>query len=204
VELSKNLEAVGADALLSVTPYYNKTTQRGLVVHFNEIAKAVKLPFILYNVPTRTNLNIAPDTLAELSKTENIVGVKECNFDQAVDVILKCEKDFTVYAGDDGIALPVMAWGGLGVISVVSNILPKDTHEMCAKYFAGDYEGAREVALRLYPLIQPLFCEVSPIPVKEAMNLMGFAVGKCRLPLVEISEGGGKTVKDALTKYGLI
>ena len=204
VELSKKLEAIGADALLSVAPYYNKTTQRGLVAHFGECAKAVKLPFILYNVPTRTNLNIAPDTLGELSKTENIVGLKECNLDQVADVMLKCEKDFAVYAGDDGIVLPLMAWGGLGVISVLSNIIPKDVHAICAKFFAGDIEGARALALGTFNLFRALFCEVSPIPVKEAMNQMGFAVGPCRLPLVPISEGGKKTVKDALAAYGLI
>ena len=204
VELSRKLEAAGADALLSVTPYYNKTTQRGLVVHFTECAKAVKLPFILYNVPSRTNLNIAPDTLAELSKNESVVAVKECNFDQIPDVIYKCEKDFVIYSGDDMIVLPVMAWGGLGVISVASNIIPKDISELCAKFFAGDIAGARDISLRAVPLFRALFCEVSPIPVKEAMNLMGLNVGACRLPLVEISEGNKKTVKGALEAYGLL
>ena len=204
VELAKKLEAVGADALLSVTPYYNKTTQGGLVAHFNKQAGAVKLPVILYNVPTRTNLNIAPATLAELSKTENIVGVKECNADQVPDTLLKCEKDFTIYAGDDGIVLPLMSWGGLGVISVVSNVIPKDIHDLCAKFFAGDLEGARAIALGTFQLFRALFCEVSPIPIKEAMNQMGLAVGQCRLPLVGISEGGRKTVKEALAAYGLI
>jgi len=204
VELSKALESVGADALLSVAPYYNKTTQKGLVAHFNACADAVKLPVILYNVPTRTNLNIAPGTLAELSKTVNIVGIKECNLDQVPDSKLICESDFAFYAGDDGIALPMMAWGGIGAISVMSNIIPKDTHTMCEKYFAGDLEGAREIALKTFPLFRALFCEVSPIPIKEAMNLMGLGVGFCRLPLVGISEGGRKTVKGALEAYGLI
>ena len=204
VELSKKLEAIGADALLSVTPYYNKTTQRGLVAHFTASAKAVKLPFILYNVPVRTALNIAPETLGELSKTENIVGVKECNFDQVPEVMNRCEKDFAIYAGDDGIVLPLMGWGGLGVISVMSNIIPKDTHNICAKFFAGDIEGAREIALRSFPLFRSLFCEVSPIPVKEAMNQMGFDVGECRLPLVGISDANRKVVKGALEAYGLI
>jgi len=204
VELAKMLEDAGADALLSVTPYYNKTTQRGLVAHFTESAKAAKLPFILYNVPTRTNLNIAPETLGELSKVENIVGVKECNAEQVPETINKAEKDFAVYAGDDGIVLPLMSWGGLGVISVLSNIVPKDVHDLCAKFFAGDLAGAREIALRSCALIKALFCEVSPIPIKEAMNLMGFAVGGCRLPLVGISESGGKTVRAALEGYGLL
>ena len=204
VELSKKLEDAGADALLSVTPYYNKTTQRGLVAHFNKCAQATSLPVILYNVPSRTNLNIAPDTLGELSKTANIVGVKECNFDQVPDSILKCEKDFVIYAGDDGLALPMMVWGGLGVISVLSNIVPGDIHNLCAKYFAGDIEGARGIALRTFPLFRALFCEVSPIPIKEAMALMGMGVGDCRLPLVEISEAGRKLVRSALEAYGLI
>ena len=204
VELSKILEGVGADALLCVTPYYNKTTQRGLVAHFGECAKAVKLPIILYNVPSRTNLNIAPGTLGELSKVENIVGVKECNFDQVPDSMLACEKDFAIYAGDDGLALPMMSWGGLGVISVLSNIIPGDIHDLCAKYLAGDREGSQEIALSTFPLFRALFCEVNPIPIKEAMNLMGMGVGPCRLPLVEISEANKKTVKGALEAYGLI
>jgi 4-hydroxy-tetrahydrodipicolinate synthase len=204
VELSKMLEDAGADALLSVTPYYNKTTQRGLVAHFNECAKAVKLPFILYNVPTRTNLNMGPEALGELSKTENIVGVKECNADQVAECILKCEKDFAIYAGDDGLALPLMSWGGYGVISVMSNIIPREMRDLCAKYFSGDIAGAREIALRTFNLFRALFCEVSPIPIKEAMNLLGMNVGQCRLPLVGISEGGARTVKEALAAYGLI
>jgi 4-hydroxy-tetrahydrodipicolinate synthase len=204
VELSKMLESVGADALLSVTPYYNKTTQRGLIAHFNECANAVKLPFIIYNVPSRTALNIAPATLGELSRTENIVGVKECNLDQVPEVINASEKDFVIYSGEDGNILPLMGWGGLGVISVMSNIIPKDTHNICDKYLCGDVAGAREIALRSFPLFRALFCEVSPIPIKEAMNLMGLSVGQCRLPLVGISDAGRNTVKDALSAYGLI
>ena len=204
IDLAVKLEDVGADALLSVAPYYNKTTQLGLVAHFNAQAKSVKLPVIVYNVPTRTNLNIAPATVGELSRTENIVGIKECNLDQVPEVINAGEKDFAVYAGDDGIAVPLIAWGGLGSISVMSNIIPKDTHELCAKALAGDFEGARAIALRSFPLFRSLFVEVSPIPIKEAMNMLGFNVGQCRLPLVGISDGGRKAVKDALTAYGLL
>lgn len=203
-ELSKKLEEAGADALLAVTPYYNKTSQKGLIAHFGASARSVKLPFILYNVPSRTGLNIAPDTLGELSKIENIVGIKECNLEQVPEVILKCGGDFAIYAGDDGIALPLMAWGGLGVISVMANIIPKDTRDMCAKYFAGDFDGAKAIALNTFPLFRALFCEVNPIPVKEAMNLMGFGVGEGRLPLVSISEGNRKIVKGALEAYGLL
>ena len=204
VDLSKSLEDVGADALLSVTPYYNKTTQKGLVTHFDIIAKSVKLPIIIYNVPSRTNLNVAPDTFASLSKIENIVGVKECNLDQVGETILKCEKDFTIYTGEDGCVLPLLAWGGKGVISVMSNIIPKDTHDLCQKFFDGDLEGARNIQLKAVPLIKALFCEVNPIPVKEAMNMMGMDVGECRLPLVGMMDSNKKFLREALEAYGLL
>ena len=204
VDLAKALEAVGADAILAVTPYYNKTTQRGLVVHFNTMAAAVKLPVILYNVPVRTNLNIMPETMAELSKTENIVAVKECNLEQVGADVRYCEKDFTIYSGEDANLLPLMSWGGKGVISVMANIIPGDTHDICAKFISGDIEGAREIALKTLSLVKALFCEVSPIPIKEAMNQLGMNVGLCRLPLVEISSGGRETVRAALKEYGLI
>jgi 4-hydroxy-tetrahydrodipicolinate synthase len=204
VELSKSLEALGVDALLSVTPYYNKTTQRGLIAHFSAVSSAVKLPVILYNVPARTNLNIAPETLGELSKIENIVGVKECNLDQVPAVINACEKDFYVYSGEDANILPLMSWGGKGVISVMANIIPRDTHDICAKFLEEDLEGARRISLKTINLVKALFCEVSPIPTKEAMNQLGMDVGQCRLPLVEISPAGRETVRKALVEYGLL
>ena len=204
IELSQSLEAAGADALLSVSPYYNKTTQKGLVSHFNCIANQVKLPIILYNVPSRTNLNINPETQAELSKTENIIGIKECNLDQVGESMNRCEKDFAFYSGEDANVLPMLAFGGLGVISVMSNIIPKDTHDLCARFFEGNLAEARAIQLRTLQLVKALFNETSPIPLKEAMNLLGMQVGACRLPLVEISEGSRKLLIDALQAYGLL
>jgi len=204
IYLSKALQDTGADGLLSVTPYYNKTTQSGLIAHFKAIAEAVDLPIILYNVPSRTNLNIMPTTLGELSKVENIVGVKECNLEQVAENVNCCEKDFVIYSGEDANVLPLMIWGGMGVISVMANLIPKDTQDMCAKFLAGDYAGAREISLKTIDLVKALFCEVSPIPTKEAMNQLGMEVGDCRLPLVEISPAGRETVRKALRKYGLL
>lgn len=204
IALSKALEAVGVDGLLSVTPYYNKTTQRGLVAHFGAIAGSVGLPIILYNVPSRTNLNISPDALAELSKIENIVGVKECNLDQVGETLTKCEKDFAIYSGEDANILPLMAWGGLGVITTMGNIIPKDTRDICAAFFAGDLETARAIQKRTLRLIKALFCEVNPMPLKEAMNQAGFGVGPCRLPLVDVADGSKKLIREALLAYGLI
>ena len=204
IELSKKIESVGVDALLSVNPYYNKTTQKGLVAHYKMIAASVKLPIILYNVPARTNLNILPETMGELSKIENIAGVKECNLDQVGDVINCCEQDFAIYSGEDANILPLMVWGGIGVISVMANIIPKDTHDICAKYFAGDIEGARKISLKTLNLVKALFCEVNPIPVKEAMNQMGMNVGVGRMPLVDISPSGRERVRKALDEYGLL
>ena len=203
IDLSRTLEEVGVDALLHVTPYYNKTTQAGLVAHFTATAQAVKIPIILYNVPGRTNLNMMPETLAELSKVENIVGVKECNLDQLAASINYCESDFAFYSGEDANILPLMLWGGKGVISVMANIIPRDTHDLCAKYFAGDIDGARKIALKTIDLVKALFCEVSPVPTKEAMNQLGMGVGICRLPLIEISAGGREAVRKALAQYGL-
>lgn len=204
IALSKALEAVGVDGLLSVTPYYNKTTQKGLVAHFKAIAGNVGLPIILYNVPSRTNLNISPDALAELSKTENIVAVKECNLDQVGETLTKCESDFAIYSGEDANILPLMAWGGLGVITTMGNIVPKDTRDICAAYFAGDIETARAIQKRTLRLIKALFCEVNPMPLKEAMNQAGFGVGPCRLPLVDVTDASKKMIREALLAYGLI
>ena len=202
IELSVALESIGADGLLLVTPYYNKTTQTGIVAHFAEIAKAVRLPIIVYNVPARTNLNIAPDTLAELSRIENIVGVKECNFDQVGESRNKCEPDFMLYSGEDANVLPLLAMGGFGVISTIANILPRETHDLCARFFAGDLEGARELQLKEMQLVRALFCEVNPIPLKEAMNMLGHGVGHCRLPLVDMGEANKKLLRNALAAYG--
>ncbi|MGE5612854.1 MAG: 4-hydroxy-tetrahydrodipicolinate synthase [Bacillota bacterium] len=204
VSLSKEAEKVGADAILSVTPYYNKTTQQGLYEHFKFIAESLNIPVILYNVPSRTNLNINPETLQKLSRIENIVGIKECNLNQAGEVINLCGDDFTVYSGEDGLVLPIMSLGGKGVISVMANIIPRDTHDLVEKYLKGDIEGSRKIQLKALELIRALFIEVSPIPIKEAMNLMGMNVGRCRLPLVEMSGANREILIKAMRNYGLI
>jgi 4-hydroxy-tetrahydrodipicolinate synthase len=203
VEQSKRLEGVGADALLSVTPYYNKTTQAGLIAHYAGIAGAVGLPIILYNVPGRTSMNIDPPTLGELSRIDNIVGVKECNTDQLGECVNLCAPDFAFYTGEDPNVLTLLAWGGIGVISVVSNVIPGDTHGLVAKWAAGDTAGARAAQLKMLPLIKALFCEVNPIPVKEALNIMGFGVGRPRLPLVPASPAAHDRLAAELAAYGV-
>jgi len=204
IELSKYAEDVGADAILSVTPYYNKTTQRGLYEHFKAIAESIKIPVILYNVPSRTNLNINPETMKALSEIENITAVKECNLSQVGDIVNLCGDDFTVYSGEDANVVPLLALGGKGVISVMANIIPKDTHDMVIKFLEGDIEGSRKIQLKTLNLIKALFIEVNPIPVKAAMNLMNMNVGKCRMPLVDMSEKNLEILKNAMKEYGLI
>lgn len=178
--------SVGADAVLAVTPYYNKTTQQGLVAHFRAVADASPLPVILYNVPSRTNVNLIPETVLNLSAHENIIGNKEAsgNIAQVSEIIRLCGDQLPVYSGNDEMTLPVLALGGVGVISVAANIVPKAMHNLCTAFFDGDLDRARELQFALLPLIDALFLEVNPIPVKEAMALMGFAVGEVRLPLV--------------------
>lgn len=204
IELSKFAEEAGADAILSVAPYYNKTTQKGLFEHFRLIAESVNIPVILYNVPSRTNLNINPETVKALSAIENIVGIKECNFAQVGEILNLCGDGFSVYSGEDGLALPLLAMGGKGVISVMANIIPKDTHDLVAKFMSGDLEGSRRIQLQTVALIKALFCEVSPIPVKAAMNMLGMEVGACRLPLVEMGEANAKLLRNELVNYGLL
>lgn len=204
VNLTQYAESVGADAVLSVSPYYNKTTQKGLYEHFKLIASSVKVPIILYNVPSRTNLNIDPQTVKTLSEIENITSVKECNLGQVGDIINLCGDDITIYSGNDDQVLPLLALGGKGVISVMANIIPKDTHDLVATFLAGNLSESRNIQLRLLNLIKALFAEVSPIPVKAAMNLMGMNVGKCRLPLVDMSEKNLNYLQDTLKQYGLI
>ena len=204
IHLSKRAEEVGADAILSVTPYYNKTTQEGLYRHFRAIAESIGIPVILYNVPSRTNLNIDPATVVRLAEIDNIVAIKECNLNQAGEIINRCGDDFTVYSGEDALVLPLLSLGGKGVISVMANIIPRDTHDMVAAYLSGDLETARKIQLGALELIRALFIEVSPIPVKEAMNLMGMNVGKCRMPLVEMSDKNREILRKAMKNYGLI
>ena len=205
VQLSAAMQRVGADALLSVTPYYNKATQKGLIRHYTEIANVVDIPIILYNVPSRTGVNIQPETLLELSKIEHIVGVKEAggNISQVAKIAALCGDKVAIYSGDDDMIVPVMSLGGVGVISVLANILPQETHDITARCFAGDFKGARELQLKLYDLIKALFIEVNPIPVKTAMNMLGYNVGELRMPLCEMEEKNAAVLRAELEKLGM-
>lgn len=207
VEMSEYAQSAGADALLVITPYYNKTTQKGLVAHFTEIARHVDIPIIIYNVPSRTSLNMLPETYLELSKhVDNVVGVKEASGDivQVAEIARIMGKSFEIYSGNDDQVIPIMSLGGLGVISVTANIIPAKIHKMTTAYLNGDIERARDMQLELNPLNKALFIETNPIPVKTAMNLMGFNVGPLRLPLVEMSDKNLEYLKSVLTKYGLL
>lgn len=192
IELSKYAEAVGVDGILVVTPYYNKTTQAGLVKHYSEIANSVDLSIILYNVPSRTGLNILPETCLELSKIENIVAIKEAsgNISQVARIAELCKDNLNIYSGNDDQVIPVLSLGGLGVISVLSNIYPKFVHNMVINYLNGNCSEALLSQLNSMKLINTLFSEVNPIPIKEALNILGFNFGTPRLPLVEMSEDG--------------
>ena len=206
IELSKEAESVGADALLVVTPYYNKTSQRGLVTHFTAIADAVNIPIILYNIPGRTGVNINIDTYAELAEHKNIVAVKEAsgNLSYVAQLIAKFGDKLDVYSGNDDQIVPIMSLGGKGVISVLSNIMPKETHDMTQFCLDNDFKSASELQIKLLDLINNLFIDVNPIPVKEAMNLMGMNVGICRMPLIEMSENNADILKASMKKIGLI
>ncbi len=204
IQLSKRAQDVGADAILSVSPYYNKTTQRGLYEHFKVIAESLTIPVILYNVPSRTNLNINPETVQKLAQIDNIIAIKECNFSQVGEIINLCGDDFTVYSGEDGMIVPFLSMGAKGVISVMANIIPYDTHMIVHKFLNGETEESRRMQLKTLELVKALFCEVSPIPLKEAMNLMGLNVGKCRMPLFDISDANRGILIKALKNYGLI
>lgn len=180
---------VGADALLMVTPYYNKTSQAGLVAHYNYVADRVDAPIILYNVPSRTGVNMLPETCAELAKHPNIIGLKEANGDIGSVVKTKhlCGDDLAIYSGNDDQIVPLLSVGGDGVISVLSNLLPKETHDMCQLFFDGDIAASRDLQIKYITLINALFSDVNPIPVKEAMEILGMEVGPCRLPLINMS-----------------
>ena len=206
VEMSKFAEEAGADGILVVTPYYNKTTQQGLIAHYTEIAKSVKLPIIMYSVPGRTGVNILPETCKELSKIENIVAIKEAsgNISQVAKIASLCKDELAIYSGNDDQIIPVLSLGGKGVISVLSNIMPKYTHDMTEKYFEGKVEEATEMQLDVIDLIDALFIEVNPIPVKHALNLMGFNFGKPRLPLIEMSTKNKELMENVMKKHKLI
>ena len=204
IMLSKEAEKCGADALLLVTPYYNKSSQRGLVAHFTAIADAVNIPVIIYDIPGRTGVTIAIDTFKELEKHKNIVAVKEANGDISFVAKLCAETNLDVYSGNDDQIVPIMSLGGKGVISVLSNCLPKETHEMTQFCLNGDFIKAREMQHKYLEFTNALFCEVNPIPVKEALNLMGWNVGSLRLPLYPMAESNAKYLKETMERINLI
>lgn len=205
VELSKKAEELGADALLQVTPYYNKTTQKGLIAHFTAIANAVNIPIILYNIPSRTGVAIAIDTLKELAKLDNIVAVKEASGNISYTAKLAAEvPELYIYSGNDDMILPVLSLGGKGVISVLANIMPKETHEMCRAYFDGDAAKATKMQIEYLDLINDLFIEVNPIPVKTALNMMGKKAGNLRLPLIDMDEKNKEKLAASMKKHGLL
>ena len=206
VNLSKKAEELGADALLCVTPYYNKTSQKGLIAHFTAIANAVKIPIILYNVPSRTGCNILPETAAELAKIDNITAIKEAsgNISQIAKVRQLCGDSLDIYSGNDDQIVPIMSLGGKGVISVLSNVVPKQTHDIAALCLENKWSEALDLAMEYLPLANVLFCDVNPIPVKEAMNLLGKNVGECRLPLIRMEEAKIEKLRTALKNAGLL
>lgn len=205
IDLSTFAEEVGADGILVVAPYYNKTTQKGLYAHIEAIAKSVTLPIILYNIPGRTGgLGFSIDTLKKLAQIPNVNAIKEATGDLAFAAQVAAETDLVIYAGNDDIIVPMMSLGGKGVISVVANILPQETHDICADFAAGNIEKSRESFLSLLDLIHALFIEVNPIPVKTAMNLMGFGMGKFRMPLCEMEDSNLEKLKATLQKHGLL
>lgn len=206
IKMSKYAEEAGADALLVVTPYYNKTTQKGLVAHYKAIAESVSLPIIMYSVPSRTGVNITPETCLELSKIENIVAIKEAsgNISQVAKIASLCKDNLDIYSGNDDQVIPLLSLGGKGVISVLSNVMPKYTHEMVHKYLDGDVKEASKMQLDVLDLIDALFCEVNPIPVKYALNLMGYNFGKPRMPLIELSDSNKEKLEEIMKKHNLI
>ncbi len=203
-ELIKEVKKIGADGLLLVTPYYNKTSKKGLVKHYEVLAGASDLPVCLYNVPSRTGVNIDVDVLKELAKIDNVVAIKEAsgNISYAAKIAAQVP-DLTMYSGNDNMIVPIMSLGGKGVISVVSNILPLDTHNICEYYLKGETDKSRDLQLKMLELINDLFIEVNPIPVKAAMNLMGLPSGMLRLPLCDIEDGHLEILKNAMIKYGI-
>ena len=207
IELSKEAEKSGVDGLLLVTPYYNKATQNGLKAHYKAIAKEVKVPIILYNVPSRTGTRLAPQTVVDLChEVPNIVGVKDATGDisEVAELMSLAKGTVDVYSGNDDQIVPVLSLGGKGVISVLSNILPKETHDMVASYLEGDVAKSCEMQLKYFDLVKALFCEVNPIPVKKALNLMGMEVGSLRLPLTEMEDANAKRLEEEMRKAGVI
>ena len=207
IKLTSDAQNAGADAALMVTPYYNKASQKGLIAHYSAVADSTKLPIILYNVPSRTGCNIQPETVATLIKTkENIVGLKEAtgNMAQAVKTMDLCDGKLEMYSGEDGLVVPLMSIGALGVISVWSNVAPRDVHDMCAYAAAGDFKKATEIQLKGRALVDALFSDVNPIPVKTAMNLMGKNVGPLRSPLCDMEDAAKEKLAAVMREYGIL
>lgn len=208
IYLSQEAEKAGVDGLLVVTPYYNKATQKGLFEHFKMVADSVKVPILLYNIPGRTGgVNILPETVVRLcTEVDNIVGVKDAtgNFSQIATLMALADGKVDVYSGNDDQILPLLALGGKGVISVLSNVAPKETHDICAKFFEGDVAGSRDIQLKALPLINALFCEVNPIPVKKGMELMGMMGGTLRRPLTEMEEANAVRLEKEMKAFGIL
>ena len=206
IEKSLDLQAAGADAVMNIAPYYNKANKKGMYHHFADVADAIDIPLIIYNVPGRTGCSIPADVIGELSKHERIIGIKEASGDLSyVAKIAKyANENFAIYSGNDDVILPVLSMGGSGVISVLANVMPKEAHDMVMSYLNGDTKGALAEQLRLMNLINNLFIEVNPIPVKEAMNLMGMNVGGFRLPLCEMEDEHREILRESMAKVGLV
>lgn len=207
IQLSKEAQEDGADGILLVTPYYNKATQKGLVQHYTAVAKSVDLPIIMYNVPGRTGCNIQPETAAKLAKdVDNIVAIKAAtgNLAQETKTMALAEGRLDMYSGEDGLIVPLMSIGAKGVISVLSNVAPKQTHDICATFAAGDVAKAAQLQFKALELVDALFCEVNPIPVKHALNLMGWDMGPLRSPLCEMEEANLERLKKAMVNYGIL
>lgn len=207
VYMSQKAEEAGADGVLLVTPYYNKATQNGLIAHFTTIAEAIKIPALLYHIPGRTGVTMKPETIVSLCKNvPNIVGVKEAsgNFSSIATMMNMADGCIDVYSGNDDQIVPLLSMGGKGVISVLSNVAPKQTHDICQKFFDGDVKGSLQMQLDAIPLISALFSEVNPIPVKAAMNMMGKEVGPLRLPLTEMEDAHKEVLKQVMKSYGIL
>jgi 4-hydroxy-tetrahydrodipicolinate synthase len=206
IELTEHAKKAGADGVLMVCPYYNKPTQNGLIAHYRAVAERVDIPIIMYNIPGRTGVNMLPETVATLAELPNVVGIKEASgsLDQMTDVIHQCGDRITVVSGDDSLTLPLMSVGGKGVISVIANIIPKETAEMSRAALNGDWKRAREINLRMFPLCKAMFYETNPIPVKTAMHLLGRLNGELRLPLSPMSDANKEKLAKAMKAYGLL
>lgn len=204
VSLSKYAEEIGADGILLVTPYYNKTSQHGLYIHTKTVADSINIPVILYNVPGRTGMGFSLDTLKKLAQVPNIVAIKEASGNVAFMADIAAETDLVIYTGNDDMIVPCLSLGGKGVISVLANVAPKETHDICEKYFIGDTDGSRDLFLKYLKLAESMFIEVNPVPVKTALNLMGFNAGLFRLPLTDMHPDNLVKLESVLNEYGLL